>query len=157
MHEEGHWAPKCYVCLLCATVRQDQTEDRWCIGCSHRFDSYFTVDMVGSHILQCELARERSQKFANYDLLCTHLRTQHDIKNSDLQSSARSFPVESNWPGECGFCGAKVAQWEGRADHIEAHFLRGDKASEVPLQLFNVENNNLQGMAKHGALMRFNP
>ena len=154
MHEEGHWAPNCYICLLCATVRQDSIGDQWCIGCFHRFDSNFTVGVAGSHILQCELARERSEKFASYDHLCTHIQTRHDIKNPDLQSSAWSFPIESNWPGECGFCGAKFAQWDGRADHIGAHFLR-DNTSEVPLQPFNIENKNLQSMAKQGASTRF--
>jgi hypothetical protein len=146
MHEEGHWAPKHYICLFCATVIQDPTGDRSCIGCSHRFHSYSTVDVVGSHILQCELARERSQKFASDDHLCIHLRTQHDIKNFDLQNAAWSFPIESNWPRACGFCGTKFAQWEARADHIGAHFLRGDNTTEVPLQ-------NLRGMARHGTLM----
>jgi hypothetical protein len=153
MHEEGHWAPKCYVCLFCATFRQDSIGGQWCIGCSHRLDSNFTVDVAVSHILQCELARERSQKFVSCDHLCTHLRTQHDIKNFDVQSPGWSFPIESNWPRECGFCGAKFAQWQERADHIETHFLQGDNTSEVPLRLLNVENNNLRGMAKHGALM----
>src|ERR1700761_6696384 len=46
MHEEGHWAPKCYICPFCATVRQDSTGDQNCIWCSHRFDSYFTVDVA---------------------------------------------------------------------------------------------------------------
>jgi uncharacterized protein YjbI with pentapeptide repeats len=105
-----------------------------------------------SHILQCELAREQSQKFVSCDHLCTHLRTQHDIKNFNLQSTVWSFPIESNWPRECDFCGAKFTQWEERADHIGAHFLR-DNASEVSLQLFNAENKNIRGMNKHGALI----
>jgi hypothetical protein len=153
MHEEGHWRPKCYVCLLCATVGEASIGDQRCIGCSHRFDSSFTIDVVGSHVLQCELARERLQQFANYDHLRTHLHTQHDIKNFDPKSVLWSFPVESNWPKECGFCGAKFAQWEGREDHIGAHFLRGENSSVVPLQLFNVESNRLLGMAKHGTLI----
>jgi hypothetical protein len=153
MHEEGHWAPTCYICLFCAAVRQDSTRDQICIGCSHRFDSYFTVDVAGSHILQCELARERLEKFASYDDLCTHLRTRHDIKYFDPQRAVCSFPIESNWPKECSFCEAKFAQWDERADHIGAHFRRAHNISEVPLHLFNIENKIPRDMAKHGTLL----
>ena len=153
VHEEGHWAPTCYICLFCTTVRQDSTGDQICIGCSHRFDSYFTVDVAGSHILQCELARERLQKLASYDDLRTHLRTRHDIKYFDPQSAVCSFPIESSWPKECGFCGAKFAQWDERANHIGAHFRRADNTSEVPLRLFNMENKILLEMAQYGALL----
>ena len=153
MHEEGHWAPTCYICLFCATIRQDSTGDQICIWCSHRFDSHFTVDVAGSHILQCELARGRSQNFASYDDLCTHLRTRHDIKDFDLQSTVCSFPVESSWPKECDFCGTKFSRWDERADHIGAHFRGADKISEVPLHLFNMENKISRDIAKHGALL----
>jgi hypothetical protein len=153
MHEEGHWAPTCYICLFCATVRQDSTEDQICIWCSHRFDSHFTVDVAGSHILQCELARERLQKFASYDDLCTHLRTGHEIKYFDLQSAMCSCPIESSWPKECGFCGAKFTHWDERADHVGAHFRRGDNTSEVPLHVFNVESKTPRDIIKHGALL----
>ena len=153
LHEEGHWAPKCYTCLFCATARQDSTGDQICIWCSHRFDSHFTVDVAGSHILQCELARERSQNFASSDDLCTHLRTRHDIKYFDLQSTVCSFPTESSWPKECDFCGTKFSQWEERADHIGAHFQQADKTSEVPLHLFNMENKISRDIAKNGALL----
>jgi Cdc6-like AAA superfamily ATPase len=148
-HEEGHWAQECYICLICATVRNEVTGFQCCIGCYHRFGSYVTIDVAGNHILQCELVRERSEKFASYDHLCSHLRIQHDMKSFDNQSSAWSFPIESNWPRECGFCGAKFAHWQDRADHLEAHFLQGQSASEVLLQPFNVDN--LQSMAEQGA------
>jgi hypothetical protein len=153
MHEEGHWAPTCYVCLFCATVRQDSTGDPICISCSHKFDSHFTVDVAGSHILLCDLARERLQKFASYDDLCTHLRTRHDIKYLDLQSTVCSFPTESSWPKECGFCGAKFAQWDERALHIGAHFLLADNTSDSPLHLFKTENKIPLDMVNQGALL----
>ena len=153
MHEEGHWAPTCYICLFCATAGQDSTGDQICIWCSHKFDSHFTVDVAGSHILQCELARKRLEKFASYDDLCTHLRTQHYIKYFDLQSTVCSFPIESSWPKECCFCGAKFTKWEERADHIGTHFRRGENTSEVPLYVFNMENKTTRDLIKHGALL----
>ena len=76
------------------------------------------------------------------------------MKSFDPQSLTWSFPIESNWSRECKFCRAKFAQWEERADHLEAHFLRGDRPSEAPLLASNVDNTNLQSMAQHGMLVR---
>jgi hypothetical protein len=157
MHEEGHWAPKCYFCPFCATVKRDLAGNHTCIGCSQTFDSYFTVDVAGSHILQCELAQEQSQKFSSYDHLCTHLRIQHDIKNFDPHSAASSFPIESSWPRNCNFCGTKFSHWERRVDHIGAHFLQGANISEVSLRFSQVEKDSVKAMAEHGALTSLGP
>jgi hypothetical protein len=152
IHEEGHWAPTCYICLSCPTAEEDSTGDQICIGCSHKFDSRSTVDVAGSHILQCELARKRLPRFASYDDLCSHLRAWHNIKSFDPQDTVCSFPIESSWPRDCGFCSAKFTQWDERANHIEAHFRRGDNPSEIPLHVFKMDNKTNRNMIKHGAL-----
>lgn len=155
MHEEEHWAPGFYICLLCTTVRQDSTGYQKCIGCSHTFDPY-SVHVAGSHMLQCELARERAQKFASYDYLCTHLRTRHDVKHFELENVALFFPTKSNWPRECGFCGAKFAQWERRVDHIGAHFVQGESLPQASLRILDVAQDKIQGMADDGAFDELN-
>lgn len=46
------------------------------------------------------------------------------------QIKSWSFPIESDWPRQCGFCGIYFDAWNERTNHIGMHFENGSNIQD---------------------------
>lgn len=127
-HEEGdkHWPQETFVCLECFVI--DLNGVPMCPFC---FTSLLSDPRT--HCLQCELARASVKTFRRKDHLCHHLREVHGMEDMSEQAKAWSYPINSNWPRQCGFCGTYFDTWDQRMEHIGWHFEKGSQIQDWKL------------------------
>ncbi|KAH7062973.1 hypothetical protein BKA63DRAFT_429190 [Paraphoma chrysanthemicola] len=83
-----------------------------------------THDHLESHNYSaCQGGQSTPRTFRRKDHLVQHLRLVHGLDTLPLIDDWKvaSAPITSR----CGFCDAKLANWEERTDHLAAHFRQG--------------------------------
>jgi len=115
---EKHWLQQKYMCLECQTSATDMME---CLYCTRSAEDVGDIRM---HNLECIAARKQGRTFTRKDHFRSHLRNDHGLPLTPAASSW-VYAIESEWPRQCGFCGAIVDTWAQRANHIEEHFKKG--------------------------------
>lgn len=126
-HEEGekHWPQENFMCLECPSTVEYPDGVTLCSFC---FIPFSELGEPRSHYLRCELARQNGKTFGRKDHLCSHLKTEHRLSDMGEQTKSWSFPIDSDWPRQCGFCGIFFKTWDQRMKHISEHF---DKGSDI--------------------------
>jgi hypothetical protein len=128
-HEESekHWPQKRYMCLMCIESVEGSDGRFLCPFC---FEAVPTAGNNKMHYLQCQKAQKGRHVFAGArkEHFRDHLR-EHGMTNISPGASTWTFPVNSAWPRDCGFCDDRFIAWEVRADHVAAHFQQGASIS----------------------------
>ena len=143
-HEEGekHWPQDIFMCLECPSMVEDLNEDPMCAFCSVPFS------LLGEpkiHYLECELARQNGKTFGRKDHLCGHLREQHGMEDMGERTKSWKFPIDSDWPRQCGFCGSFFDTWDQRMKHIGLHFDKGFKIKDWKLPFLGPKDKKPPG------------
>lgn len=128
--KEGHWPQKHFMCLQCNMPDIDLEGNPTCAFCSLPFS---ILGDARTHYLQCIYAREKGRTFGRKDHLCKHLEVEHGRKDMIESTKAWSYPVLSDWPRECGFCGRIIETWDQRMTHVGYHYQDGLKKSSWKL------------------------
>lgn len=115
----GHWPQERFMCLQCNMPSIDLKGNPTCAFCSLPFS---ILGDARTHYLQCMCAREKGKTFGRKDHLCKHLEVEHGRKDMIESTKAWSYPVLSDWPRECGFCGRIFETWDQRMTHIGYHY-----------------------------------
>jgi hypothetical protein len=136
-HEEGekHWPQERFMCLSCPTPVSDTTGNPACQFCKVSF-----LQLAGSartHYLQCAPAKAEGKTFGRDHRLAEHLQkdhpeglqTDHSMSSAMPLAVSSSYPVNSNWPRQCGFCGQRFQDWAQRMKHVGKHFQDGKHIS----------------------------
>jgi hypothetical protein len=120
--KEKHWPQEQFMCLQCNIPTSDLEGNPMCRYCSFPFS---ILGDARTHYLQCGFAREGAKTFRRKDHLCEHLRKDHGLTDMSERAKGWSFPIYSEWPRECGFCGIFFDTWEQRMIHIGCHYQNG--------------------------------
>jgi hypothetical protein len=142
--KESHWPQQRFMCLQCNIPSIDLEGNPVCSFCSVPFS---TFDSARTHYLYCMSARESGRTFGRKDHLCKHLEVEHGQKNMVESTKAWSFPVLSNWPRECGYCGIFVNTWDRRMVHIGKHYQQGVQKSSWILPFPRTKDQNFNGLS----------
>ena len=100
-----------------------------------------------THYLRCGFARDGATTFGRKDHLYEHLRADHSLTNMSERAKSWSFPIYSEWPRRCGFCGIFFDTWEQRTIHIGRHYQNGTHKSSWKLpfpqpQMFGLSDDD---------------
>jgi Myb-like DNA-binding protein FlbD len=133
--KEGHWPQERFMCLQCNLPKIDLEGN---LTCSFCFIPFSVLGDAKRHYLQCVSARERGKTFGRKDHLCKHLEVKHPEVEHTLRDMADltkswSYPLQSDWPRECGFCGQLFETWDERIRHVRIHYQDGFKKSSWKL------------------------
>ncbi|CZR62943.1 uncharacterized protein PAC_12840 [Phialocephala subalpina] len=86
---------------------------------------FYSFEAVKRHMQQCTSPIEKRKPYHRKDKLRDHLREHHLITDPPETSFEWVYDIDSEWWGECGFCGELFGDWNDRRCHIEAHFKDG--------------------------------
>ena len=147
-HEESgeHWPQERYMCLACPISMTDSEGTLLCIFCWAAFES---LEEVRAHNLECAFAQWKGRTFGRKDHFRRHLRDSHRLPNQNGLLSTWSYPIESPWPRQCGFCGIYFETWDQRANHIEDHFKEGLRVTSWMLPFPAVRSLKVREIKTH--------
>ncbi|KAE8446312.1 hypothetical protein EG329_012059 [Mollisiaceae sp. DMI_Dod_QoI] len=131
-HEQGekHWPQERFMCLQCPAAVWDPVGTPVCPFCFNPALSLSSLADLQLHFLQCVIAREKGKTFGRKDHFCKHLRAQHQISKTTACIENWVYPVESDWPRNCGFCGITFHHWDHRVNHVAQHYQSGAKIKD---------------------------
>jgi hypothetical protein len=143
-HEEGekHWPQENFTCLECPSIVENLDGDPMCSFC---FVPFSILGEPKAHYLQCEMARQNGKTFGRKDHLCGHLREHHGMEDMGERTKSWSFPIDSDWPRQCGFCGIFFSTWDQRMKHIGSHFDKGSKIQNWKLPFLGPKDTKPPG------------
>jgi hypothetical protein len=134
-HEESekHYPQKRYMCIMCIDLIDDEEGNSLCAFC---FAQLHAVGNNKMHYLQCQESQKGRHVFAaaRKDHFRNHLK-KHGMLDITDETSTWIFNVESDWPRECGFCGATFETWDLRKHHVANHFQQGMDISSWKLPI----------------------
>jgi hypothetical protein len=140
--QEKHWPQERFMCSECINPAVDQQGNPMCVYC----ETTFTVTMdPKAHYLQCASAIRGALSYGRADHLQDHLQKIHGLADPNEDAKTWSFPVQSAWPRECGFCGVFFGSWNQRMAHIENHYKKGCMSSSWKLPFPRPRDLHLPG------------
>ncbi|CZR61400.1 uncharacterized protein PAC_11296 [Phialocephala subalpina] len=133
---DGHWPQNRFMCLECCPgstnstqeAPKDENGNSICVFCLLPFS--LLPGTATQHFLECTAARNDATTFGRVDHLIEHRRDIHGIagtnkveqKEVNKTTASWKYPIESEWPRQCGTCGAKFTTWDERMKHLAEHF-----------------------------------
>ncbi|TKA82574.1 hypothetical protein B0A55_01212 [Friedmanniomyces simplex] len=127
-HEKSlHLSLEKWICApLGPVIAEPGTNMNKCVYCDAQNP---TDDHIENHNhRQCEDKGLDARTFYRKDHLRQHLRLMHGCEMTSSMELWKSTAVSIN--SRCGFCAQRFAVWQGRIDHITAHFKAGARMSE---------------------------